>query len=330
LAKRRLALAGSETLLGREIRDLVTTGGHSYDLRLIATDEELAGKLTEESGEPTFIAALDRAYLEDAGAVVLACSPESARKALEIAPDAVFIDLSHGTEDSPRARLRAPMVESEIVAAPGAVHLIAHPAAIALSAVLNRLHSAHPIGRCVAHVLVPASERGTAGIDELHQQALNLFAFKGLPKKVFDAQLSFNLLAGYGDEAPISLQDSELRIERHLASLLASPGSAPMPSVRLIQAPVFHGHSISVWVEFRENPGPKSLEKVLSSEPFDVRSSEMEPPNIVGMAGQDGIAVGSIARDRNEPRACWLWVVADNIRLAAQNAILVARQVAPE
>ena len=34
----------------------------------------------------------------------------------------------------------------------------------------------------------------------------------------------------------------EARIERHLASLLALTGQAPMPSLRLIQAPVFHGH----------------------------------------------------------------------------------------
>jgi aspartate-semialdehyde dehydrogenase len=37
--------------------------------------------------------------------------------------------------------------------------------------------------------------------------------------------------------------------------------------------------------------------------------------------------VGAIAPDRNHPKACWFWVVADNFRLAAENAVAVARQL---
>jgi len=46
----------------------------------------------------------------------------------------------------------------------------------------------------------------------------------------------------------------------------------------------------------------------------------------VSHAGQSGIAVGAIAEDRNNPDACWFWVVADNLRLAAENAVAVARE----
>jgi len=38
-----------------------------------------------------------------------------------------------------------------------------------------------------------------------------------MPRAVFDSQLSFNLLARYGDKAPVALEQSELLIERHLA-----------------------------------------------------------------------------------------------------------------
>jgi aspartate-semialdehyde dehydrogenase len=51
-----------------------------------------------------------------------------------------------------------------------------------------------------------------------------------------------------------------------------------------------------------------------------------EPPTNVGIAGQSGLAVGAIAPDHNQPRACWLWMVADNLRLAAENAIAVAQE----
>jgi aspartate-semialdehyde dehydrogenase len=97
-----------------------------------------------------------------------------------------------------------------------------------------------------------------------------------------------------------------------------------MPSLRLIQAPVFHGHSISAWVEFESNPGVEALESSLATDKIEVRSGEFEPPTNVGQAGQGGIAVGAIAPDRNAADACWFWIVADNLRLMAENAVAVA------
>ena len=126
------------------------------------------------------------------------------------------------------------------------------------------------------------------------------------------------------------LEETELRVERHLASLLDLPGEGagvPMPSLRLVQAPVFHGYSFSACVAFEANPGVEALENSLSFEAIDVRSGEDEPPTNVGQAGQGGISVGAIVPDRNEPEACWFWLVADNFRLAAENAVVVAREL---
>ena len=312
--------------MGREIRDLAA--GLPYELRLIAGDEEASGLLTVQGDEPALAAALDRDALEGARVVFLAGSPESARKAAEFAEDAVLIDLTYGAEDRPGARLRAPMVEPEDYDAPEeAVQVIAHPAAIAIALVLGRIHAVHPVRRAVIHVFEPASERGAPGVEELQQQTVGLLSFKGQPKKVFDEQLSFNLLARYGEEAPVPLEAAETRVERHLATLLSLADTAvPMPSVRLIQAPVFHGHSFSCWVEFEDNPGVAEVEAVLAAASIDVRDSGTAPPTPVGMAGQSGVAVGAVAPDVNDPEACWLWMASDNLRLAAENALLVARQ----
>ena len=210
------------------------------------------------------------------------------------------------------------------------VHVIAHPAAIALALFLRRLHAHDPILRSVVEIFAPASEHDMRGVKELQQQTISLLSFQSLPRAVFDAQLSFNMLPRYGEEAPASLEDTELRIERHLATLLALPGEgsgAPLPSLRLIQAPVFHGYSISAWVEFDGNPGIEALEASLAVGPIEVRTGEFEPPTNVGQAGQGGIAVGAVSVDRNNPEACWFWLVADNLRLAAENAAEVARQL---
>ena len=65
-----------------------------------------------------------------------------------------------------------------------------------------------------------------------------------------------------------------------------------MPSLRLIQAPVFHGYSFSAWVEFEGNPGMEALESGLAAPHIEVRGADFEPPTNVGQAGQGGIAVG--------------------------------------
>ena len=326
-----VALIGSDSLLGREIRDIVSTSSPRFTLRLIVGGDEQAGTLTRVGDEAAIVGNLDPESVAGAQAVFLAGSPESSQKALGlIAGSAPVIDLTHAAEEHPHARLRAPLVEEEPIEDGADVYVIAHPASVALALLLRRLQAHHPVHRSVVQILAPASERGTAGLEELQQQTVNLLSFKSVPHAIFDTQLSFNLLARYGEEAPVKLEESELRIERHLASLLAFPGDgegAPMPSLRVIQAPVFHGYSFSVWIEFESNPGVETLESILAEGKIDVRGPDLEPPTIVGQAGQDGIAVGAIEPDRNNAEACWFWMVVDNLRVTAQNAVALAEQI---
>jgi aspartate-semialdehyde dehydrogenase len=331
--QRTVAIVGSETLLGREVRDVAAEEAPELRLRLLAAEEDRAGEMTSVGDEPAVVMSLAPDSFEGAGAVVLAGSEESGRKALELIEresGAAVIDLTQASEDHAGARLRAPAVESEPEESEAGVHVIAHPAAIALALLLRRLQAHDPIRRAVVQIFAPASEHGSAGLEELQQQTVNLFAFKNQPKAIFDAQLAFNMLARYGEAAPAALEQTELRIERHLATLLALPGegeAAPMPSLRLIQAPIFHGYVFSVWVEFEGNPGVEAIESGLASDWIEVRGPEVEPPTNVGNAGHGGISVGAIVEDRNDPDACWFWAVADNLRLAAENAVAVARQL---
>ena len=330
------ALVGSDSLLGREIRDIVATSDVGIDLRLIASDDEQAGAITRVGDEPALVGTLDEHSLEDARAIFLAASPDNSRKALALAgdpPDAAIIDLTYVAEERPDARLRAPLIEAGMDIEEhreAAVHVIAHPAAIAMALFLRRLHANDAIRRSIIHVFAPASEHGAPGVEELQQQTVSLFSFKSMPKAVFDTQVSFAMLPKYGEEAPVALEESELRIERHLATLLDLEGDgegAPMPSLRVIQAPVFHGYSFSAWVEFEANPGVEALESSLQIESIDVRGPGTEPPTNVGQAGQSGISVGAIMPDRNDSEAVWFWFVADNLRLAAENAVAVAREL---
>jgi hypothetical protein len=166
-----------------------------------------------------------------------------------------------------------------------------------------------------------------AGIEELQQQTVSLLSFKQQNKAIYDEQLAFNILARFGEEAPLSLQSIQEGIERHLVSLLSPTPAVPMPNLRLLQTAVMHGYTASLWVLFAERPDLAAIQAALNHDPFDFRGEGTTQPNPVGMAAQTGITVGALEADRNEARAIWLHAAADNFRLVSQNAISVATSI---
>lgn len=325
-----VGIVGGDTLLGREVRDLLGESAPKPRIQLLAATADGSTVLAQDQDEALVMTPMNAESLEGSKAAFLAATPASSRRAAKINPKRgpVLIDLTGALEDQPQARLRAPTAEplpDRATPKAAAIQVIAHPAAIAIAMFLTRLVKVKPVRRSVIHIFEPASERGQRGIEELQQQNRALLSFQKLKTEVFDAQLAFNLLARYGEEALEGLDLIEQRAERHLASLLAAWPGVPMPSLRMIQAPVFHGHSFSVWAEFDENADAGALAQSLAAEGFDVRPDE--PPTNAAIAGQGGISVGGIWTDRNHARACWFWLVADNLRLAAENAVAVALEV---
>ncbi len=328
----RVALVGGDTLLAKEIRELLEESKPIPRIELISASAEISSVLGPEEDEAVVMSPLTAESLEGARVAFLAGSAASSRRAWKVNPadGPSLIDLTGALEDQPHARLRAPTAEPSRVSASGgngreAIQVIAHPASIATATLLAAVAKTGAIRRSILHVFEPASERGKKGLDELQQQTVAVLNFQKLKTDVFDAQLGFNMLARYGEEALEPLEGVEQRVEKHLASLLSGFPGIPMPSLRLIQAPVFHGHSFSLWIEFEESPGPVALGGVLTEAGIDVRPDD--PPTNISIAGQSGLAVGAIATDPNQPRAVWLWAVADNLRLAAENAVAVAREI---
>lgn len=331
----RVAIVGGDTLLAKELRERLEESGPPAHVELISATIENSSVLDPGGDEePLIMSPLNAESLTGSRVAFLAGSAASSRRALKANPPdgPVLIDLTSALEDLPEARLRAPSTLATAEDHASAVYVVANPAAIALATLLKALGQRAAIARSLVHIFEPASERGKKGIEELHQQTVAVLAFKKLKTDVFDAQLGFNLLARYGEEAPEPLEDVEARISRHLASLLAggltaeSTSAIPMPSLRVIQAPVFHGHSFSVWVEFAENESVSvtAIGRWLEDSGIDVRAED--PPTNAGIAGQSGLSVGAIRPDVNHPRAFWIWMVADNLRLTSENAIAVARE----
>lgn len=176
----------------------------------------------------------------------------------------------------------------------------------------------------IATVYEPASEHGQKGMDELHEQTVNLLSFQQLPKNVFDTQVAFNLVARYGDKAAPTLQSIETRIRRHYTSVAGD--SAPPISLQLVQAPIFHGHVFSVYLEFDKDISAEVLTEALSGEHLHVAQASDESPSNVNAAGQGDILV-HVAPDAAHSNGMWLWVATDNLRIAVVTAVECAESM---
>ncbi len=293
----KLALVGAETLLGKELETVLE--GHSSAAIIVSFAASGEGNFGEAGGEAVYREPLESKQIADVRAVITAGAAEGAQKAYDLVKSMggrpPLIDCTGHLENQPEARMVPPLA-GDVEPGDGWLFVIAHPMAGALALSLRRMNRYRKIRQAVAHIFEPASERGFQAASELHEQTTSLFSFKPLKKEVFDSQLSFNLLPKYGGAAPVSLSAVEQRIERDLATILANQRDSPlpMPSVRVVAAPVFHGYSLSIWVEFETDINAGDLGEALASAQIEVRDSNQEAPDNVGAAGQSGLIAGDI------------------------------------
>lgn len=327
----RLALIGAETLLGKEIKEVIETQIAGAAITGYSATAE--GNFGEQEGEAVYLEPLSATSVAQDQAVLLAGNEEGSLKAYAMAKAAggqpLLIDCTGHLELQPEARIVSPLLEDPDINSSW-LQVVAHPAASAIAFVLTKLAHYAGVHALVAHVFEPASERGQAGLSELHQQTTSLLAFKPLDKNVYDSQLSFNLLPHYGPEAPLKLASVEQRIERHVATILSRQvhdGVMAMPSVRVVQAPVFHGYGISFWVEFQQNVGAAEVAQTLAGAEIEVRAEGDEPPNNAETASQSGLVAGDIRPDHNNSKAVWIWLVGDNLRMTADAATEIVMEI---
>ena len=326
----RVAIVGAGTLKGKELADILPeTNFPAIDVKLL-DDEESLGQLEPVGDEITFVQKVTRENFENVDFAFFASNADFTRKTYELSRSggASIVDLSYGLEETAGAKVRAGWIERELQEAPapelepGPV-VVAHPAAVVLGLLLLRAQKVGKIHSAVATVFEPASEHGRAGMDELHEQTVNLLSFQEMPKSVFDAQVAFNLLARYGEESKPTLESAERRIVGHYKTITA--GRAPVPSILLVQAPIFHGHVFSLYVELEKACALGDLSQALDGEHVSLTRLEDSPSN-VSAAGQEDI-LAWIRADAQRDNGFWIWAAADNLRLMALNAIDCAQQM---
>jgi aspartate-semialdehyde dehydrogenase len=327
----RLAIVGAGTLKGKEVAEVLSDRNFpSRDIKLLDDDESL-GQLEAVRDEITFIQNVRSEQFENVDFTFFASDPECTKKNSKNARKAgsAIVDLSYALEDEPDATVRSPWIERQLGRTlalelqPGP-SVVAHPAAVVLATLLLRAQRAGA-RQVAAVVFEPASEHGQKGMDELHEQTVNLLSFQQLPKKVFDAQVAFNLLSRYGEQSATSLAAVEQRILKHYRKIAGE--SAIVPSLLLVQAPVFHGHAFALHVEMERSADVAEISQALAGEHISLAQLADEAPSNVNAAGQSDILL-SVLPDNNHPNTVWLWAAADNLRIAACTAVECAETMA--
>ncbi|MGA9509266.1 MAG: Asd/ArgC dimerization domain-containing protein [Candidatus Sulfotelmatobacter sp.] len=328
----RVAVVGAGTLKGKEVAEMLNERNFpAVDIRLLDDDESI-GQLEATGDEINFIQSVRVEQFTNIDFTFFAADAGTTRQNWQRARDAgsAIVDLSGALEEQPGTTVRSLWVEREreqvwqpdLQPAPC---VVAHPAAIVLALLLLRARKAGAIRNAIATVFEPASEQGQKGMDELHQQTVNLLSFQPLPKDMFDAQVAFNMVARYGSHSKLSLDSLEARVRRHYQKL-AGP-DAPQLALMALQPPVFHGHALSIFLEMEQPVDQGKLSQALSGDHVTLATSEDDSqPSNVNTAGQSNIMV-SLKTESSGPNGVWLWAAADNLRVAAVTAVECAESM---
>jgi aspartate-semialdehyde dehydrogenase len=303
----------------------------AVDIRLLDDDESI-GQLEATGDEINFIQSVRSEQFTHVDFTFFAADAECTRQNWKRARDAgsAIIDLSGALEQEPGANVRSLWIERErgemwqpdLQPAPC---IVAHPAAVTLALLLLRARKAGAIRSAAATVLEPASEQGQKGMDELHQQTVNLLSFQPLPKDIFDVQVAFNMVARYGQNSRLSLESLEARVRRHYQEIAGA--DAPHPAMLLLQSPVFHGHALAIFLEMEQPVDQERLSQALAGDHVTLAGAEDDSqPSNVNSAGQANILV-SLKSDAARPNGIWLWAAADNLRIAAMTAVECAESM---
>lgn len=318
-----IALIEPTDLLGSEMRERLERRKDLWrEVRLLTTDDEAMGTLTEMGGGAAIVQRLDS---DDLGGVDCAifCGPVDETRALltKLDPTTTAIIMSPGAN----AEDGVPIVAGVNLerARRGDALVSPHPGIVGLANLLAPLLPLR-LERASANVLAPASFTGSAGLDEVLDQTRSILAFQSdWPRDVFGSQMAFNVLPRPADEDLGRVVESILTV--HGGDDSASDPTGIECTLGAVQVGVFHGCALTAHVRFADDPGLDRVTELLGAHPLIEMVEDPDDLGPIRAAARDEILVGRI-----EPTASGysIWSVFDNLTVGgAQNALSILEAI---
>lgn len=239
------------------------------------------------------------------------------------AAGAVVIDNSSAWRMDPDVPLVVPEVNAAALRTrPRGI--IANPncATIQMVIALEGLRRTAGLRRVVATTFQSVSGAGQQGLAALDAEA----AGEAADASPFTGRIFGNVLPSIGPRLENGWNEEEQKIRAETRKIL------DLPDLRVtatcVRVPVRVGHSIAVTAELDRATTREELAAAIARMPGTTVCGDDADPQPVHVAGTDGVRVGRLRIDPDDPRTVHLWVVADNLRKgAATNAVQIAERL---
>jgi len=307
-----LALINPQSMLGEEIKqDLGRRKELWSEVRLLATAEDQSGGVTDFAGDAALVQDCSAETLEGVDfAILVAGNQDQVESPPGLSAATTLIVVDPSGEAPTGIPVVAGISSASIEDQAPKVIISPSPTTILLAHLLEPLKDLGPT-LAVAQVVMPASSKEQAGLDELFNQTRSIVAMQeDKPTTVFGKQIAFNLV-------PVSTVDSST-----LDQLDGVLGSVPAVALQVVQAGVFHSLACSLFISFEADPGIDQVRTCLAANPKIEEVGEDESPGPTDAAAREEILISDLRAVPARPGSYQLWAVMDNLTRGGASNVL--------
>ncbi|NMO96214.1 aspartate-semialdehyde dehydrogenase [Paenibacillus lemnae] len=333
--KFNVAVVGATGAVGEQILNLLEQRDFPVaELKLLSSARS-AGKVltfkgqdvTVEEATPDSFAGVDIALFSAGGDVSKELAPHAVRHG------AVCIDNTNAFRMDPDKVLVVPEVNAEKIDEHNGI--IANPncSTIQMVAALKPLYDAFGISRIIVSTYQAVSGAGHKAIEEMLRQSREVLNGNDVQPDILPVgslpvkhQIAFNAIPQIDKFTENGYTLEEMKMVRETKKIMGDESIEV--SATCVRIPVVHGHSESVYVEFKNDYELEEVKSLLEQAPgitlVDDPASQSYPL-ATDAAGKPDVFVGRLRRDLTHNRGLNLWIVSDNLmKGAAWNAVQIA------
>lgn len=331
----RIAIVGATGAVGSTLIELIEERGLRYrSLELVASARSAGRTLTVE-GRDLEVHAIEEFDFSGVDVAFFSAGTSVSEKWVPVATaaGALVIDNTIAFRMDPDTPLVVPQVNAHELDRRPKSGVIANPncSTIPLVRLLQGVENRWGIRHAVVSTYQAASGLGYSGVEELQEASRASLQGPdiGFEPQEFTPNLAFNVIPKIDRflDSGFTLEEQKMLVESR--KILGMPHLDV--TTTCVRVPVANCHSEAVYIECQEPVERTELVEVLAGLPeVTVHDREVRTafPTPTTVGDPDHVHVGRVRITQNNPRAFWLWLVADNLRIgAALNAVQIAEEL---
>ena len=325
----KIGIVGITGAVGQELLELVKERRFSFsEIRLFASNKSIGKKIKFKSKIYKIIR-LNKKNLEGLDLVFFVAGSIVSKKFATIASNngSYVIDNSSAFRLNKNIPLIIPEVNSDALMSSRS-RIIANPNCTTIISLMGikPLLNLQKIKRVVATSFQSVSGAGNNGMNELLENTKRFFNNKKSLNKVFDKNITFNVIPKIGSFNLNGYTEEEMKFNNESRKILNDKNI--LLSATTVRVPVLRSHSISLNIEFKGNVEINKIKKEIIKFPgIDLidNPKKNQFPTPIDSSNKDNCIIGRIRKDYSKGNCISAWIVGDQIRKgAALNAIQIA------